>query len=203
MGDLVNNLIEIEEYKNKIKEELVKKGFDNMDDVPFSGYAAKIAELQLNTTPPSGSSPAPTPSADYIYSNGYVEGGYTNEITNLIPYEINVDGERKFEIELVCPAELYGREDDNGNILYYDIIFTFDVPATYTVDKFEFYNPIGSGSYVTRPYKKNPKYTNDGKVYRNGIEYISYVRQTSDNLDCYSDDVQGAPLKYRITIIKN
>lgn len=207
MGDLVNNLIEIEEYKNKIKEELVKKGFDNMDDVPFSGYAAKIAELQLNTTPPSGSSPAPTPSADYIYSNGYLTNGTkTNEIINLIPHEIVLDSEGKCAFELTCPDEI-----SVTNYTNYDIIFTVEIPDGYSIkeDGFEIERLDG---YETYQYglKDNPRYKT---IVRDNVTYSSFVRVTkdgdlyhdveSDEHDMATDDAMGDGIKYRLTIIKN
>ena len=77
---LMDNLIAIENCKNDIKSALINKGVD-MTDVAFSGYAEKINALQLE----SGDTPAPTPSADYIYSNGYLTGGETNEIINFVP----------------------------------------------------------------------------------------------------------------------
>lgn len=194
---LIDNLNAINNCKEDIKRALADKGVD-MTDVKFSEYAGKIDAL---TFEPGGDSP--TPSADYIYSNGYVEGGdETKDIISFEPYEITLGADGKSAIELICPPEIYGRDNEGGDILCYDVIFTFDVPTTYDIDKLEFYNPIGL-VYESRPYKKNPRYiNNDGKVYRNGIEYNSYVRQTSDNLDLYSEDVQEGTFKYRITIIK-
>jgi hypothetical protein len=199
---LIDNLTAINNCKNAIKTALENKGVV-MTDVKFEDYAGKIDALQFE----SGDTPStPTPSADYIYCNGYAEGGKTNEITNLIPYEIELNDEGKFEIELMCPAELWGFINDMGENVYCDILFTVDVPTSYSIDKFEFYNPIGSGSYVERTLKANPRYLDDSgnpiKVVRNGVEYYSYVRQTSDGIDYYSSDVQTAPLKYRITIMQ-
>lgn len=185
---LMDNLIAIENCKNDIKSALINKGVD-MTDVAFSGYAEKINALQLE----SGDTPAPTPSADYIYSNGYLTGGETNEIINFVPYEIVLDGEGKCVFDFTCPVEypIYDGE-------HFDIIFTVDVPETYTLTKFEFLDE-SSDSYINQAYKENPRYTT---VVRNGVTYKSYVRQVEDNNDYGSDYVAMAPLQYRITIEK-
>lgn len=186
---LIDNLNAINDCKNDIKSALINKGVD-MTDVAFSGYAEKINALQLE----SGDSPAPTPSADYIYSNGYLTSGdVTNEIINFVPYEIVLDGEGKCVFDFTCPVEypIYDGE-------HFDIIFTVDVPETYTLTKFEFLDE-SSDSYINQPYKENPRYTT---VVRNGVTYKSYVRQVEDNNDYGSDYVALAPLQYRITIEK-
>ena len=185
---LMDNLIAIENCKNDIKSALINKGVD-MTDVAFSGYAEKINAFQLE----SGDTPAPTPSADYIYSNGYLTGGETNEIINFVPYEIVLDGEGKCVFDFTCPVEypIYDGE-------HFDIIFTVDVPETYTLTKFEFLDE-SSDSYINQAYKENPRYTT---VVRNGVTYKSYVRQVEDNNDYGSDYVAMAPLQYRITIEK-
>ena len=195
---LIDNLNAIKICKDAIKSALENKGVD-MNNVAFSKYAEKIDALQFE----SGDTPS-TPSADYIYSNGYITGGSeTNEIINFVPYEIVTDENGQFSIDLTCPTELFGLINDLGENIYPDIIFAFDIPATYSVVAFYGYDPINNGGqYVTRPYKLNPRH-NSGKVYRNGVEYISYVRKTSDGEDYYSADVQASHLKYRITIKKN
>ena len=73
----IKNLELIYDYKENIKTVLVDKGVD-MGDAVFSDYASKIENyLQLKSddsdTPSEPSTP--TPSADYIYSNGYLTGG--------------------------------------------------------------------------------------------------------------------------------
>ena len=185
---LIDNLNAINACKEDIKSALVDKGV-NMDEVTFSDYAEKIRALQLA----SGDEPStPAPSADYIYSNGYI-GDETNEIINFIPYEIELDGEGKCVFNFTCPVEypIYDGE-------HFDIIFTVDVPETYTLTKFEFLDE-SSDSYINQPYKENPRYTT---VVRNGVTYNSYVRQVEDNNDYGSDYVAMAPLQYRITISK-
>ena len=197
---LIDNLTEIEKCKEAIKEALVRKNV-YMDGVIFSEYAEKINALKLE----SGDTPStPTPSADYIYSNGYITGSSVkNDIINFVPYEIVLDDNNQFIIELTCPTELFGLINDLGENVYPDIIFTFEIPTSYSIVAFDGYDPINNGGqYVTRPYKFNPRY-NDGKVNRNGVDYISYVRKTSDGEDYYSADVQASHLKYRITIKKN
>lgn len=185
---LIDNLNAINDCKEAIKEALVRKNVD-MDGVIFSEYAGKIDALQLE----SGDTPTPTPSADYIYSNGYLTGGETNEIINFVPYEIVLDGEGKCVFDFTCPVEypIYDGE-------HFDIIFTVDVPETYTLTKFEFLDE-SSDSYINQAYKENPRYTT---VVRNGVTYKSYVRQVEDNNDYGSDYVAMAPLQYRITIEK-
>ena len=196
---LIENLEAIDKCKKDIKSALENKGVD-MTDVTFAGYAEKINALQLE----SGDTPAPTPSADYIYSNGYLTGGdKKNDIINFVPYEIVLDDNSQFIIELTCPTELFGLINDLGEYVYPDVIFTFDIPTSYSIVSFEGYDPINNGGqYVSRPYKLNPRF-NEGRVYRNDVEYISYVRKTSDGEDYYSADVQASHLKYRITIEKN
>lgn len=186
----MDNLIAIENCKNDIKSALINKGVD-MTDVTFSGYAEKINALQLE----SGDSPAPTPSADYIYSNGYlVDATETNDIITFIPYEIVLNDGGKFILELMCPEEIPGYEGGT----YYDVIFTVDVPESYKVSKFEYYD-MGTTTWYDREMKSNPRYST---VVRNGITYRSYVRLVSDGVDIGSVDVQYEPFKYRITIEK-
>lgn len=191
---LMDNLIAIENCKNDIKSALINKGVD-MTDVAFSGYAEKINALQLE----SGDAPAPTPSADYVYSNANLcdEDGNLlveeSDIINFTPYEIElVDG--KYVMYISCPEEIPGY--DGGT--YYDVILTVDVPTTYRITNFELYAE-GLSEYVNQPYKANPRHST---VDRNGVTYNSYVRQTLDGLDIGSADVQYEPLQYRITIEK-
>ena len=187
---LMDNLIAIENCKNDIKSALINKGVD-MTDVTFSGYAAKIDELQLE----SGDTPTPTPSADYIYSNGYlVDATETNDIITFIPYEIVLNDEGKFIIELTNPEEIPGY--DGGT--YFDVVFGVDVPNTYQITKFELYAELLS-EYVSQEYKVNPRHST---VVRDGVIYNSYVRAVSDGNNIGSADVQFDPLKYRITIEK-
>ena len=101
----------------------------------------------------------------------------------------------EFIIELMCPEEIPGY--DGGT--YYDVIFTIDVPTTYEIINFEYFDEAFSGDYVPQDHKPNPRHTT---VVRNGVVYNSSVRQTSDYKDIGSADVQYDPLKYRITIKK-
>ena len=190
---LIENLNEIKGCKDNIKASLIAKGVD-MTDVTFANYAAKIDELQL-ASGDDPSVPTPTPSADYIYSNGYLTEDKHNEIINLVPYEI-VLNEGEFVIEFYCPEEIPGYIEKNHG--YYDIIFTVDVPTNYEITNFELYE-AGSGVYVNQKYKVNPRHET---VVRNGVIYNSYVRLTNDGEDYGSADVQYDPLKYKITIEK-
>lgn len=195
---LISNLEAINNCKMAIKKALIRKGGEHyMDDIEFSGYAAKIDELQLE----SGDTPAPTPSADYIYSNGYLTNGTeTNEIINFIPYEIVLDDEGKCAFELTCPDEISGYESDGVSLGMMDVIFTVDIPTTYSISKLEWLDETGAEPvYINIDYKVNPRYST---IVRNGITYNSWVRQVSDNNDYGSYDVQYAPLKYKITIEK-
>lgn len=187
---LMDNLIAIENCKNDIKSALINKGVD-MTDVAFSGYAEKINALQLE----SGDSPAPTPSADYIYSNGYLTNGSdVNDIVTFIPYEITLDGENKFVIELTCPEEIPSYEGSS----YCDVIFTVDIPNTYDIINFEFFE-ASSNAYIPQAYKENPRHTT---TVRNGVTYKSYVRKVEDDIDYGSEYIAFEPLQYRITIEK-
>jgi hypothetical protein len=186
---LVNNLNAIKDCKEDIKTALINKGVD-MTDVKFSEYAEKINSLQL------GSGDIPTPSVDYIYSNGYVEGGdETKDIISFEPYEITLDSEGKFVIELICPEEIPSYEGGT----YFDIIFTVDVPNTYTITNFEYYDE-GTTNYYEHEFKENPRHST---VNRNGVTYNSFVRKVFDNKDIASEGLKYEPYKYKITIEKN
>lgn len=188
--NLIDNLNVINNCKEEIKNALISKGV-NMNGVSFSDYAGKIDSLQLE----SGDNPSiPTPSSDYIYSNGYPTGGEENDIINFTPYEIVLDGDGKFIINLTCPEEIPGYEGGT----YYDIVFTVEVPTTYSITNFELYAEALS-EYVPQAYKVNPRHST---IVREGVTYNSYVRSSSDGIDIGSADVQYSPLQYRITIEK-
>ena len=193
---LIDNLKAINDCKENIKTALINKGV-NMDDDTFSDYAEKINSLQLA----SGDEPS-TPTVDYIYSNGFLTGGdEINEIINFIPYEIKLDSEGNCAFELTCPDEILGYEAADGSLGMMDVIFTVDVPTTYSISKFEWLDETGAEPvYISIDYKVNPRHST---IVRDGIIYNSYVRQVSDNNDFGSYDVQFAPLKYKITINKN
>ena len=188
---LINNLNAINNCKKDIKTALEGKGVD-MTGVEFKDYAAKIEELQLS----SGDEPStPNPSADYIYSNGYVEGG-TQDIMTYVPYEItSFDDNNKFIIELFSPVELMGWMD-----ICPDIIFGVDVPIKYTLSDIEIWDN-SSNKYIPHGFKKNIRYET---IVRDGVTYNSYLR----NADGYyeSNGVMGDPTapsyKYKITISK-
>lgn len=192
---LIDNLNEINDCKTAIKTALENKGVV-MTTVKFEDYAGKIDALQLE----SGDTPStPTPSADYIYSNGYLTNGTeTNEIINLIPHEIVLDSnnENKCVFYLTCPAEypIYDGE-------HFDIIFTVDVPTSYNIVGFSLYAPLSADAdaegYINQLYKENPRHST---IVRNGVTYNSYVRQVEDNVDCGSEYVATGTLQYRITI---
>lgn len=182
-------LEDINGCKENIREQLIAKGLTSIENAKFTEFADKIESWVID----SGNT-QPEQFADYIYSNGYLTSGdVTNEIINFVPYEIVLDGEGKCVFDFTCPVEypIYDGE-------HFDIIFTVDVPETYTLTKFEFLDE-SSDSYINQAYKENPRYIT---VVRNGVTYKSYVRQVEDNNDYGSDYVAMAPLQYRITIEK-
>lgn len=189
---LIDNLNAINVCKQNIKVALEDKGVD-MSNVKFSEYAEKIVSLQLGSG--DGGSETPIPSVDYIYSNGYIEGGALNEIINLTSYEIVLDNEGKFSIELTCPIEICVSNYEN-----YDIIFTVEIPDKYQItdNGFEIMGIQGYEPYAWG-YKENPRYKT---IVRNGVTYNSYVRVTIDGEDYNSEDVATDVLYYRITIEK-
>lgn len=186
---LIDNLNAINNCKEGIKTSLKNKGVD-MEGVAFSDYAAKIDALQLE----SGDTPTPTPSADYIYCNGNKNGEVETDIINFTPFEIVLDDNGQFIIEVISPEEIPGYEGGT----YYDIVLTVDVPTTYQITNFELYAEALS-EYVPQAYKVNPRHST---IVREGVTYNSYVRAVSDGIDIGSVDVQYSPLQYRITIEK-
>ena len=139
-------------------------------------------------------STTPTPSADYIYSNGYCSGADPKDIISFEPYEIALDADGKFAIELICPEEIPSYEDGT----YFDIIFTVDVPNTYIITNFEYYDE-GTTNYYEHKFKENPRHST---VVRNGVTYNSFVRSVFDNKDIASEGLKYAPYRYKITIEK-
>ena len=198
MATLIDNLNKISACKTAINGALCEVvGEETMKDVAFEDYADIIKGLQLpSDDPDTPSEPStPTPSADYIYSNGYITGGdATNDIITFIPYEIVLDGDGKYIVYLTSPEEIPGY--DGGT--YYDVVLTVDVPTTYKITNFELYAELLK-EYVPQAYKENPRHST---VVREGVTYNSYVRASSDGLDIGSADVQYDPLQYRITIEK-
>lgn len=196
---LIENLTAIEACKNDIKIALEGKGVD-MNGVKFSEYAGKIKDLKFESGDSEPSTPGDIEPVDYIYSNGYIEGGEENEIINLVPYEIKLDSEGKFTIELTCPAEI-----SITNYVNYDVIFTVEIPEKYSIveNGFEIEGINGYEPYVPKDgvpaYRPNPRYET---IVRNGVTYNSYVRVTIDGEDYNSEDVATDVLYYRITIEK-
>ncbi len=193
---LIDNLNAINDCKEAIKEALVRKGVD-MTTATFSDYATKIDELQFEP----GDTPAPTPSADYIYTNGYIvpndgEEPQSHDIIEYVSYEINVDDNNEYVINLICPEEIPGYwEDDKG---YRDVILTVDIPNTYEMIGLERWD-AGIKDYTDEGFKTNPRYST---IVRNGVEYKSYVRRTLDGEDYGSSNVRYELYEYRITIKK-
>ena len=187
---LIDNLNAINVCKENIRTALENKGVD-MTDVAFSGYAEKIASLQLE----SGDSPAPTPSADYIYSNGYIDG-VTPDIMTYVPYEITLDDNNVFVIELLSPVELMGWEG-----VCPDIILGVDVPNKYELIDIKVYDPVvNGGGFIPHGFKNNIRYST---ITRDGVVYNSYLRNANGYYE--SSDVKGdpsleTPYKYEITI---
>ena len=194
--NLMDNLNAIENCKNDIKNVLINKGVD-MTGVAFSGYAEKINALQLE----SGDVPAPIPSADYIYTNGYIvpnegEEPQSHDIIEYVSYEINVDDNNEYVINLICPEEIPGYWEDNQG--YRDVILTIDIPNTYEMIGLERYDE-GIKDHTDEGFKTNPRYST---IVRNGVEYKSYVRRTLDGEDYGSSNVRYELYEYKITIKK-
>lgn len=184
---LIDNLNAINDCKEAIKEALVRKNVD-MDGVIFSEYAGKINALQLE----SGDTPVPTPSADYIYTNGYILGGTPTTIVDNIPYEISLDENGKFIMDIMCPVEIKGASTRG-----YDIILTIDIPLSYQM-YVEYYDR-GTTTYYVQDMKSNPRHD---EISRNGVIYKSYVRVLEDGKDIGSAYLATEELQYRITIEK-
>ena len=187
---LIDNLNAINNCKMDIKDALESKGVD-MSDVAFSDYAGKIRVLQFE----SGDEPStPAPSADYIYSNGYLtDGTEVNEVVNFLPYEIRVDDSGICELFLTCGVEIPVYTGEN-----YDIVFTVDVPTTYEIIGFAYLDELNNDNPVDQPYKANPRYTT---IVRNEVTYNSYIKEVTDT-DMGSEELAIAPVKYKITIQK-
>lgn len=195
---LIGNLQKIEQCKEAIKNALIEKGVKDMDGLAFSGYAGKIKDLQLS----SGDTPStPTPSADYIYTNGYIvpnegEEPQSHDIIEYVSYEINVDDNNEYVINLICPEEIPGYWEDNQG--YRDVILTIDIPNTYEMIGLERWD-AGIKDHTDEGFKTNPRYST---IVRNGVEYKSYVRRTLDGEDYGSSNVRYELYEYKITIKK-
>lgn len=186
---LIDNLNAINDCKTAIKTALENKGVV-MTNVKFEDYAGKIDELQFE----SGDTPAPTPTVDYMYTNGYKLDDNTHDIVEFVPYEVVLDSNNQFIVELICPEEIPSYEGSS----YCDVIFTVDIPSTYNITNFEFFDAVSS-SYIEQPYKENPRHST---TIRNGVTYKSYVRAVEDNIDYGSEYISFDTLQYRITIEK-
>lgn len=192
---LIDNLNAINDCKTAIKTALENKGVV-MTNVKFEDYAGKIDELQFE----SGDTPStPTPSADYIYSNGYVEGG-NPDIMTYVPYEINLSEDNKFAIELCAPIEIIGWVG-----VYPDVVFGVDVPEKYELLYIKVFDPIDN-VYVI-PAGSNTGFNDNiryNTIVRDGVTYNSYLRYTEGHYE--SPDLKGDPIvmtnpyKYEITI---
>lgn len=197
---LIDNLNAIDNCKKDIKTALENKGVD-MTGVAFAGYAEKINALQLE----SGDTPTPTPSADYIYSNGYMENEdgtpcTTPDITTYVKYELPEfnDGET-YELELFGPLEFQGYAKGDGDSLfdYPDIVFGVDVPQNYTVDI-----KIWNGSKYVDCGVKEKYYHKD--IIRDGVKYNSFVKGQNSGYFFDENTVVDPSVKnkYKIIITK-
>ena len=193
---LIGNLQKIEQCKEAIKNALIEKGVEDMDGLAFSAYAGKIKDLQLS----SGDTPStPTPSVDYIYSNGYLEGG-NQDIMTYVPYEIELDENNMFVIELFAPIEIPGWDE-----VYPDIVLGVDVSEKYELVSIKVYDPVNQIYYL--PYGSDNGFNDNirhNTIIRDGISYNSYLRYTNGYYE--SPDLKGDPVvmsnpyKYEITI---
>ena len=199
---LIDNLDAINNCKEDIKTVLINKGVD-MNGVTFTGYAAKIDELQLA----SGDEPStPTPSVDYIYSNGYMENEdgtpcTTPDITTYVPYELpTMNVGETYELELFGPLEFNGfmKGEDNSLFEYPNIVFGVDVPQNYTVDI-----KMWNGSRYEDYGVKENKYHKD--IVRYGVKYNSFVKGKNSGYFWEDGDAVADPSvknKYKIIITK-
>jgi hypothetical protein len=196
---LIDNLNAINKCKIDIKRALVDKGVD-MTDVKFSEYAGKIDAL---TFEPGGDSP--TPSADYIYSNGYMKNedgtpSTTPDIVTYVSYEIpEINVGESYEYVLFGPLEFqgYAKGDDGSLFDYPDIVFGVDVPQQYSVD----IKVWSNDKYVDCGVKKNKRHE---EIIRDGVKYNSYVKGV-DSGYFYDDATYVDPsveYKYKIIITK-
>lgn len=185
---LIDNLNAIDKCKQDIKTALENKGID-MTGVAFASYYEKINALQLE----SGDSPSPTPSAEYIYSNGFLTGGTRKDIVNLEAYKIELDSDNTCEFRLTCAKEftIWTGED-------YDIVFTVEVPEAYTITKCVWLNEANNDEEMPQDLKPNPRYTS---INRNGITYNSFVRVVEGD-DMMNEGLNISDVKYIITIKK-
>lgn len=183
----IENLDAINTCKENIKKALVNKGVD-MTGVVFSSYAEKINALGDTPSEPS----TPTPSADYIYTNGYLIGNDPITIVDNIPHEISLDEDGKFIIDIMCPVEIKGASTRG-----YDIVLTIDIPSSYKM-YVEYYDQ-GTKTYYEQEMKPNPRHD---RISRNGVVYESYVRALEDGKDIGSEYLAKEELQYRITIEK-
>ena len=186
---LIENLTAIENCKNDIKIALEGKGVV-MDGVKLSEYAGKIKDLKLE----SGDTPAPTPSADYIYSNAFLTDGTRKDIANLEAYEIKLE-DNTCTFNLTCASEYTIYTGGEGD---YDIVFTVEVPETYEIIKSVWINEANGNEEITQELKVNPRYAT---ITRNGVIYNSYIRvvEGGDMMNLY---VNMSDVKYIITIKK-
>jgi hypothetical protein len=196
----IKNLDAIDNCKQDIKTALKNKGVE-MEGVVFAEYAEKIDALQLE----SGDTPTPTPSADYIYSNGYMENEdgtpcTTPDITTYVKYELpELNSGESYELELFGPMEFQGYAKGDGDSLfdYPDIVFGVDIPQNYTVDI-----KIWNGSKYEDFGVKEKYYHKD--IIRDGVKYNSFVKGQNSGY-FFDDNTVTDPSvknKYKIIITK-
>lgn len=204
---LMQYLEDINTCKVEIKAAIEEKGGEGyLDGTSFSGYADKIRELQLESgDSESGDTPTPTPSAEYIYSNGYMENEdgtpcTTPDITTYVKYELpELNSGESYELELFGPMEFQGYAKGDGDSLfdYPDIVFGVDVPQNYTVDI-----KIWNGSKYVDCGVKEKYYHKD--IIRDGVKYNSFVKGQNSGY-FFDDNTVTDPSvknKYKIIITK-
>lgn len=130
---------------------------------------------------------------DYLYVNGYKSGDGANDIVTYIPYEIELDDNNQFSVEVVAPDEIAGYPGYNMAVT-----FGCDVPQGYTLTAFEMWVELHS-AWESTPYETNPR--NATRKY-GSVEYNCYSRKPNDN-DWYTEEATlEAGFRYRITITK-
>ena len=187
---LMQYLEDINTCKVEIKAAIEEKGGEGyLDDTSFSGYAGKIRELQT-----TGDTPTPTPSAEYIYSNGFLTGGERKDIANLEAYAIELDSDGTCEFKLTCAREYTIWTGDN-----FDIVFTVEVPESYKIIKSVWLNESNNNEEIHQDFKPNPRYAN---ITRNGVTYNSFVRVVEGDDMMNDEGLNITDVKYIITIEK-
>lgn len=182
---LMQYLEDINGCKENIREQLIAKGLTSIENAKFTEFADKIESWVIAQ---------PEQSADYIYSNGFLTGGTRKDIANLEAYKIELDSDNTCEFRITCAREFTIWTGE-----HYDIVFTVEVPESYTITKCVWLNEANNDEEMRQDLKPNPRYAN---ITRNGVTYNSFVRVVEGD-DMMNDvGLNTTDVKYIITIQK-